>query len=377
METSPLVSVLITTFNRKDVLKRCLTRVLNQTFRDFEVVVIDDCSSDGTEAMMRAYTDPRIRYIRNEQNAGATYGDRIHIKRFVYELSRGKYFVYVCDDDYWISDRLLERQVAYFAEYPNAVMVTGGQLSCFLDPGEEAPLIDESNVEDYLKNVPSNEFGPKAVFFKNTFPRTFMTSDEFLDHFSTYPMESNMIGGARLYDRELFMRSGALQSMDGSKWQAGYELTLGPACYGDSVYINEPCIFTEIRANNASFNRTQREHYMDCIISINKAFNKPFADWKHTSRLAFLKQVKRRTVENIGSIFMNNTLSIKRYGRLGMCTEENMRVPVTAWTILTSRLRSGARFPRHDLRKMAYISAPQRLIRAYDKRRMQRAQRAT
>src|SRR3546814_10797980 len=54
------------------------------------------------------------------------------MRRFVYELMRGTYFVYLCDDDYWLMPNLLRRQVAAFNIYDNLAMVIGGQLSYFL-----------------------------------------------------------------------------------------------------------------------------------------------------------------------------------------------------------------------------------------------------
>src|SRR3546814_17441752 len=73
----------------------------------------DVCSSDlDTPAVVRSIRDPRIRYIRNEKNVGAEEGDRAHMRRFVYELMRGTYFVYLCDDDYWLMpNRSEERRV--------------------------------------------------------------------------------------------------------------------------------------------------------------------------------------------------------------------------------------------------------------------------
>ena len=111
---SPLVSVLITTYNRSGVLRRAINSVLMQDFRDFEIVVIDDCSSDDTTEVVASFHDPRIRYIRNETNVGSKLGDRAILRRFIYELMRGKYWVYLCDDDYWLYPDLLRRQVDAF-----------------------------------------------------------------------------------------------------------------------------------------------------------------------------------------------------------------------------------------------------------------------
>ena len=66
---SPFFTVVIPTYNRADLLPLSIQSVLNQTFQDFEVVVVDNCSTDNTSQVMKQYTnDSRVRYFRNEQN---------------------------------------------------------------------------------------------------------------------------------------------------------------------------------------------------------------------------------------------------------------------------------------------------------------------
>ena len=66
----PTVSIIIPTYNRSHIIGRALQSVLNQTYRDFEVIVADDGSTDGTEAVVKEFNDERIRYIRHEENKG-------------------------------------------------------------------------------------------------------------------------------------------------------------------------------------------------------------------------------------------------------------------------------------------------------------------
>lgn len=88
--------------------------MLSQTYQDYEVIIIDDA---GTE-MVDLPLDSRIRYYRNDVNQGAEHGDRVHIKRFVEELASGEYFVYLCDDDYWLRDDLLDLMMVKFERHP-------------------------------------------------------------------------------------------------------------------------------------------------------------------------------------------------------------------------------------------------------------------
>ncbi len=67
------VSVLIPTHNRKDLLKLAIDSVLCQTFSDFELIIIDDRSTDGTEELVKTYTDERILYLKNTENPMRTH----------------------------------------------------------------------------------------------------------------------------------------------------------------------------------------------------------------------------------------------------------------------------------------------------------------
>jgi len=66
----PLFSVVIPMYNRQDTISRCLQSVFNQDYQDFEVIVVDDCSVDGSVAEVRKYNDPRLRIIQLPNNLG-------------------------------------------------------------------------------------------------------------------------------------------------------------------------------------------------------------------------------------------------------------------------------------------------------------------
>lgn len=296
---NPKISILISTFNRKELVKRSIESVLSQTYTDFELFIIDDESTDGTQSEIeRCYLDSRVRYIYNAKNQAAEHGDKIHIRKFVNELAGGKYWIYLDSDDYWLFPTLLARQVALFEAYPGVSMVTGGQESHFI-------------VED------------AKVFTPGVFPHM-LDSDAFLEYFSGLPIASNIIGGARLYDREMFIKSGALVGNEG-RWESGFELTLAPACYGGHVYIDEPCIRTEIRPQNASFGETQLQHFLDSVESVKAAFRKPLLDFPARG----LSAVRRRTVANIAQTYLGNSAHVLGGGKLGYCGVENLSRLVT------------------------------------------------
>jgi glycosyltransferase involved in cell wall biosynthesis len=90
----PKVSVCIPTFNRINLLPVAIDSVLHQTYQDFELIVCDDGSVDGTPDLMSQYTDSRIKYIRHPQNIGKSNN-----MRSGFDTATGEYFIKFDDDD--------------------------------------------------------------------------------------------------------------------------------------------------------------------------------------------------------------------------------------------------------------------------------------
>lgn len=120
---SPTVSVIITTYNRAHLLGRAVESVLKQTYHDFEIIIVDDCSSDDTKEIVRGFKDHRLRYIRHEQNRG----NAISRNSGIYS-ARGKYIAFIDDDDEWLPNKL-KLQVNRMEESPEdvALIYTGSR----------------------------------------------------------------------------------------------------------------------------------------------------------------------------------------------------------------------------------------------------------
>ena len=99
----PLVTVYIPTFNRLELLQRAVESVCNQTYKNLEIIVVDDCSTDGTQKYLVQLSkeDSRIRYFFKEKNSGACPSRNIAI-----EYSTGEYITGLDDDDYFLKDRI-------------------------------------------------------------------------------------------------------------------------------------------------------------------------------------------------------------------------------------------------------------------------------
>lgn len=101
-----LVSVILPTFNRAATLGRSVRSVLSQTYTDIEVLVVDDGSRDNTAEVMAAFDDPRIRYLPQSENRGASAARNVGLRE-----ARGEFIAFQDSDDEWLNDKLA-RQVA-------------------------------------------------------------------------------------------------------------------------------------------------------------------------------------------------------------------------------------------------------------------------
>jgi glycosyltransferase involved in cell wall biosynthesis len=97
----PKVSVIIPTHNRAEFLRSAITSVLNQTFQDFEIIIIDDVSKDHTREVIASFNDARIKVIRNQISKGAAGARNIGIMN-----SNGEYVAFLDDDDEWLPEKL-------------------------------------------------------------------------------------------------------------------------------------------------------------------------------------------------------------------------------------------------------------------------------
>lgn len=113
----PRVSVLITTYNAAEFIVETISSVLNQSFQDFELVVVDDGSTDDTFVILSRFTDSRVRLLRAPHNLGV-----VGARNFGYRLLRGSYVATLDHDDVWQPTRL-EQGVAILDVEPTTVLV--------------------------------------------------------------------------------------------------------------------------------------------------------------------------------------------------------------------------------------------------------------
>ncbi len=112
LKASPRVSIIIPTYNRSSLVEKAIRSVLEQTYQDFEIIVIDDASSDNTSDVVTEFDDARIKYIKLQKNGGQCFARNEGIK-----ISSGKFIAFLDDDDEWLPEKL-EYQLSAFEDGP-------------------------------------------------------------------------------------------------------------------------------------------------------------------------------------------------------------------------------------------------------------------
>jgi glycosyltransferase involved in cell wall biosynthesis len=120
MNNYPKVSVIIPTYNRPHLIGRAILSVLNQTYRNFEIIVVDDSLTDETEKVVNNFKDKRIRYIRNKIRVGFIGAKNQGVRE---SNKNSKYVAFLDDDDEYLP-LFLEKTVKKLEEKNDIVMVT-------------------------------------------------------------------------------------------------------------------------------------------------------------------------------------------------------------------------------------------------------------
>ena len=134
MSKNPLISVIVTTYNNEKYIKACLDSLLAQTFQDFEIVVIDDGSTDQTSKVLNQYSANSRLKIHHQPNAGVSAARNQGLK-----LSHGKFVCFVDSDDY-VAKNYLEKLVAPLLQDPTIDISVCGYQEIYQDRQASYPL---------------------------------------------------------------------------------------------------------------------------------------------------------------------------------------------------------------------------------------------
>jgi glycosyltransferase involved in cell wall biosynthesis len=160
----PKISVIIPTYNRAHLLPDAINSVLKQTYRDFEIIVVDDGSVDNTKEVVEKFSDKRIEYIKHDRNRGVSAAFNTGIK-----ASQGEYITIVTDDN-MLFPQALEKIIQKFRQVtdPNIGVISGG-IAYINEEGKilKSEIFYKTNniFEDILRDTkPFFPFFKKEIF---------------------------------------------------------------------------------------------------------------------------------------------------------------------------------------------------------------------
>lgn len=182
------------TYNGQAYIKEAITSILNQTFSDFELLVIDDGSTDQTVSIVKSFDDERIKLHRNEENIGLTKSLNKGLK-----LARGEYIARMDDDDVSLPQRL-EMQVKFMDENQD-VGACGSWLQIIDDTGEPTNVYETSSDHDEIVGMflfHNAIFHPSVIIRKATLDEHKLSYDESFETTQDYDLWQRLSMVSRL-----------------------------------------------------------------------------------------------------------------------------------------------------------------------------------
>jgi glycosyltransferase involved in cell wall biosynthesis len=236
---NPLVSIIITSYNRASAIEEAINSALAQDYNNIEVVISDNASTDNTDAVLSKYKDDeRVKCFKNEINVGAIP----NYKKASHELAKGEYVVYVSSDDYLISNNFISKSVELINKYEDIIIVKGYEAQF-------------------------NESTGQKTFSKDTFKykKEFYTGEEMFWFFAELKMGWGgiMIHRGKLIEDNLF---------DNANFSFDFEVNLCMYLKGNVAIIDETVYLFKIHPNQDSSN-VNIERSIENFYFVDKAYD--------------------------------------------------------------------------------------------------------
>ena len=144
-----LVSIITPSFNSSRFIEECIDSVLSQTYNNWELLIVDDCSSDNSSELVEKYSDKRISLIVLEKNVGSSEARNIAIRK-----AKGKYIAFLDADDIWLPTKLQDQ--IYFMQKKDIAFSFSSYQSISEDGYKVFPVTKAPDImtySSYLKNT--------------------------------------------------------------------------------------------------------------------------------------------------------------------------------------------------------------------------------
>lgn len=270
---APLVSIVITSYNRAHFIEKAIQSALIQDYPNLEIVISDNCSTDDSEKLIKRYTnDARVKYFKNASNIGM-------IPNFIKatnEYAKGKYISFISSDDYLINDSFISEAIKKIKKHPSITVVTGINIS----------EVTQSN--DFFTDQSYPFY--KKIFYN----KPFVTGKEV---FLQFPACHSISYGGTLMSREKLVGLDATKAVPIS-----YDVqnVLQLLLTGDAAFIGKKTYVARRHDENATSTVTKAQTYIDNLAYIdipyqyalhNKILDKKTLDkWKTAMYCNFCEQ---------------------------------------------------------------------------------------
>jgi glycosyltransferase involved in cell wall biosynthesis len=158
-----LISIILPTFNGSQYIKSAIESILAQSYKNWELIIIDDGSTDMTEAIVFNYVNANsnIKYFKNEKNIGIqkSLNKGLH-------LAKGEYIARIDDDDEWIDKEKLKKQLDFFKDNREYVLLGTGVIMSNYNGNLIKYLLPEKDKEIRLRILSKNCFAHPTVMYK-------------------------------------------------------------------------------------------------------------------------------------------------------------------------------------------------------------------
>lgn len=179
MNKQELVSIVIPTYNRAYILSRAIESVLNQTYRNIELIIIDDGSTDNTEEIVKNFSDPRIKYIRHSENRGIPFSRNTGIKN-----SKGDFIAFLESDDEYLPKKI-EKIMRIFRDSLAHIGMVASNYYIMDEKGKEKRIRKTDNKKRIFPHVSSWVIRSRVFEKVGLFDERILLSDE-VDFFSRF-----------------------------------------------------------------------------------------------------------------------------------------------------------------------------------------------
>ena len=143
MYISGLVSIVLPTYNRGEMLKKTISSIISQTYTNWELIIVDDASNDNTAGIVKGMDDSRICYVKNEKNCGSNYS-----RNRGAELANGEFLAFIDSDNEWMPEKL-EKQINCFEVQGELELVF---CKVLVNEGGFEKIVPNEQIED-LKEI--------------------------------------------------------------------------------------------------------------------------------------------------------------------------------------------------------------------------------